>query len=1219
MTNWASSTHPPRSLGLPLGHSVRWGCTSAGYTIPGDLSYARVGPALLGGSSRKPSANRGGNGNGRKGGGGGQAKKTAAAATAKNFAKPKGGGVKNANKKRKRPGNASFVIITGKPVDNQSLLAAIRGLRKGTERTPQALSVDHSTLPGGVEAFFAYFEFQADSIKFAALFPTFRHKGSEYATQVTQQAAKPKKSPKASEDRFWVRCNAVPKDKDLITFLCLYGHPVAYQLSHDGAAFTAAFSTLQAAERLATEFRPRISLGLDGAAGEDVILERCDAPQGDTVEVDLPPVYSAPGSGDHLSLFGPAMEGAQINQVKALFSSFDPDVEITRKAGSNSFGVLFSTGTHANLYYKQELHWTTEGVLRRRWRGAPFRIHVQRRRQAAAAAPLLTVVERTRGDQPVPPARWFPLRQFTAGKTVDFPELLSQSRLSKASCFILRDTDREPHKDRLKEGAVTGFAISSEGGLLWLGTTTYGVQFIPEMLGSTAFKIQALPEDERLQWRVYYATLLPLNGRDSLVSNPAARHKRLFPALETIRSMAQELSDSTSTLAGLLGRSLGPASPGPLWQRIALHTGPMQAMASACTYIQSLVVAGRLLSLRQPITDEQVALISSQWGDSAKVQVVFYTSACVILEVASRWGTCTLPNFFHLKALSLLSGFTPNQDGTEVVLSSPSDGGLAVCTFLMQAINYWALPSPGGEGTPPIQLQDGLFSVTVRLKGASFQLEEDLQIFDAYAAAVGVPLEEGSPLGVFFPLFEVRSTSQLPRKHLPPVSDVLGAGCASLPQAVEEKKEEPPLIGGSQEDSRDPDLAELAPHEDEVQPDLAMVIRKYAHLIRENPSLFMPPLEVPPQHQAEVTFALTEAKRSATTEKGDRWCNTPDPLNLVREAGMRGRVPMGADHTASVSKEGLYLLVPMFGPSWTKGQRPPDEFFSPAVSAVDKHFEPVRYKCTPGVHRVFRLVVSGEFPLKRQFPSTRLVGSLLFSYMEWLLVGGKDLPDESWRLDISPDLQLPGSLKDLIASTWDSESFRSAELELQTRFQTSLAEDGKPRYNRDGSIEDTLLGYAAVLEELAPTAFPFPEIVVSTVGTLLSVCGDPPSHAAVTLLVQPSSTVTRLYPCMPPGARETQAMPAAADLPRVGDVGIYYATKDEKAPAHSTVRVMGQDNSGLLVEQIQKLEQAMFRVPNASRRFRVPAVLGAISVTPLPAEVASAAAEKFKGNAVEAV
>ena len=96
-------------------------------------------------------------------------------------------------------------------------------------------------------------------------------------------------------------------------------------------------------------------------------------------------------------------------------------------------------------------------------------------------------------------------------------------------------------------------------------------------------------------------------------------------------------------------------------------------------------------------------------------------------------------------------------------------------------------------------------------------------------------------------------------------------------------------------------------------------------------------------------------------------------------------------------------------------------------------------------------------------------------------------------------------------------------------------------------------------------------------------------------------------------------MPASADLPRVGDVGIYYATKDEKAPAHSTVRVMGQDNNGLLVEQIQVLEQAMFRVPSASRRFRVPAVLGAISVTPLPAEVASAAAEKFKGNAVEAV
>jgi hypothetical protein len=123
----------------------------------------------------------------------------------------------------------------------------------------------------------------------------------------------------------------------------------------------------------------------------------------------------------------------------------------------------------------------------------------------------------------------------------------------------------------------------------------------------------------------------------------------------------------------------------------------MQAMASACTYTQSLVVAGRLLSLRQPITNEQVALISSKWEENASVHVVFSTSACVILEVASRWGTCTLPNFFHLKALSLLSSFTPNTDGTEVVLSSPSDEGLAVCTALMQDIHYWALRSLMGR------------------------------------------------------------------------------------------------------------------------------------------------------------------------------------------------------------------------------------------------------------------------------------------------------------------------------------------------------------------------------------------------------------------------------------------------------------------------------------------------------------------------------------------
>ena len=78
-----------------------------------------------------------------------------------------------------------------------------------------------------------------------------------------------------------------------------------------------------------------------------------------------------------------------------------------------------------------------------------------------------------------------------------------------------------------------------------------------------------------------------------------------------------------------------------------------------------------------------------------------------------------------------------------------------------------------------------------------------------------------------------------------------------------------------------------------------------------------------PQQQAVVTLALTEAKRSATTEKGDRWCHTPDPLNLIREAGLRGRIPMGVDCKASIPKAGLYLLVPMFGPSWAKGQQLP--------------------------------------------------------------------------------------------------------------------------------------------------------------------------------------------------------------------------------------------------------------------------------------------------------
>jgi hypothetical protein len=107
---------------------------------------------------------------------------------------------------------------------------------------------------------------------------------------------------------------------------------------------------------------------------------------------------------------------------------------------------------------------------------------------------------------------------------------------------------------------------------------------------------------------------------------------------------------------------------------------------------------------------------------------------------------------------------------------------------------------------------------------------------------------------------------------------------------------------------------------------------------------------------------------------------------------------------------------------------------------------------------------------------------------------------------------------DLVASTWESDSFQSAELELQTRFQPSTTDDGKSRYNQDGPIEDILLGYAAVvLEDHVPANFPFPEIVVTTPNTLLAVCGNPPSHAAAPLPVQPSSTVARLYPCIPPG------------------------------------------------------------------------------------------------------
>ena len=82
----------------------------------------------------------------------------------------------------------------------------------------------------------------------------------------------------------------------------------------------------------------------------------------------------------------------------------------------------------------QELHWTDDSILYRRWRGGPFHIHVQRRRQAAAAVPLLTIVERrTRGEQQVPPTRWFPKRRSTAGKEVDFPELLSQTRAAQQS------------------------------------------------------------------------------------------------------------------------------------------------------------------------------------------------------------------------------------------------------------------------------------------------------------------------------------------------------------------------------------------------------------------------------------------------------------------------------------------------------------------------------------------------------------------------------------------------------------------------------------------------------------------------------------------------------------------------------------------------------------------------------------------------------------------
>jgi hypothetical protein len=134
--------------------------------------------------------------------------------------------------------------------------------------------------------------------------------------------------------------------------------------------------------------------------------------------------------------------------------------------------------------------------------------------------------------------------------------------------------------------------------------------------------------------------------------------------------------------------------------------------------------------------------------------------------------------------------------------------------------------------------------------------------------------------------------------------------------------------------------------------------------------------------------AASQVATPQVTRDSPTWCALSGTLSLCAEAKDGTRVPRDPSHTGSLTEDGLYLLVPMFGSSWDGDpQALPSCLFAEVKEPNHLRLSIQAGSMLPKIHRVFRLALTSVFPLKRQFPAGDFMSALLLSLMEGALVG----------------------------------------------------------------------------------------------------------------------------------------------------------------------------------------------------------------------------------------
>ena len=1250
-----------RKLGVPLAwvrHSPEGG-------------IAKIRPRLLGGGKNGRGRGRGGSGGsarggrgGKRGGRGGQksvsfASPVGAAAASTTAAQPsstvasslagattgslnpKQRKVKKGKKKRAlSPGASaeppSFVYVHGAgDLELPQLEETVRSLcTQSGIAAPSHATVLNTGL--GTQFYF-HFPSNADCVDFTHAHGHFSHKGvkcwAHAHGESTHQTAKKGKANTATEH--WVRSNILPPsstEKDLLRVLALYGKPVRYYLGGDGS-FSASFTTSRAANAFEAEPRPVLALGLDPNCATPVYFRRRDPPVvGVAVsEFNLPQTYPERGNGAHILVLGEGCTGLQSGSLAALFAEQDSKVQVYRRPGNAVFEVTFSSVSGATRYYSNELYWVQSGRHRRRLHGLPIKLQVLRQRQDRAKAPALNIVDRTPDSPSCPLRQWLPPRLWRSvdGKCPgNLPELRSPSSLSNLPGFVLRELDAAVKEASSEEDMA--FALSSPASLLWLGFQQYGTQLLPEAFAiSTASFLQ---QANRVgAWRVYYRSNLEFASRLRLKTDSPFRTRHFTPPLTALSSYARILADWCLAAATAWGGILRPPCPEGIWERIGYTANEYQAIGSACNYIQNGVASGRIFMLALPVTQVALDYIAHTWGNKCSLQVIQHTAAYVLVEAIPPRGTPTLPNFYQLHALSSASKVVFSEDFTRVDFSHVSPLGIALATWLLTDLGYFCIEASADTGELEfggVWTRPSPFAAFGCFKGAGYSpkhsllgpllefVDEVMQVESSSgvgrALPVCVPLLVTSFLDSAPPpledAFHARGHYEIPSQDA--ALELLSLG-QHMADAAGTEAEAPSAdsaldLYGGEEGWGD----EYAPT---PTPSSSSRSALYKQVAKDLPAAFMP--ATPPKAAVESeSGAASQVATPQVTRDSPTWCALSGTLSLCAETKDGTRVPRDPSHTGSLTEDGLYLLVPMFGSSWDGDpQNLPSCLFAGVQEPDQLRLSIQAGSMLPKIHRVFRLALTSVFPLKRQFPAGDFMSALLLSLMEWTLVGPVVTDDQEWQLSI-PDTEaeplfLPGSISDLFSTTWKSGIFRATVEELNVLLAVKMASQ------RDTSLSATAEAAVMVLREVWSGVPELPPFHFASPWELMDLCQEATQIKNVwdiTFLLQEDSSLIQLYRGMPPRAHQTQAISLhSVDKPRVGDVGLYYVESGDTIPQY-TVRVLEHPTSkGYRVQRVDATDKATFDIALTDRRFRIPPILGRIAHVPLNAAAAAAAKVKY--------